>query len=217
MQRHNVSQAKSTGEGGLHVACYTSRLLGVEGLDARRLREATLATADLGAGDMKPTKHPLITTFDRWVSDNNVPATFTYGKGWWDYVELVQRFAHKFDVEDVTVVGHYIVDTPPPEERLPLPAVALVGDGIMVAMKWDFGAACRWPREWTVSVKRRSPYLGPTFGLFDPSIDLRGARVDGLTPEHVFGPHRENPSAFTCEVDDEWDVAMLLRFVFYEP
>lgn len=166
---------------------------------------------------MTRTKHPLITTFDRWVSDNNIPSTFEYGKGWWDYVELVQRFAHKFDVSDVTVVGHYVVDTPPPEERLPMPAVALVGESVTVAMKWDFGAACRWPREWTVSVRRPSPYLGPTFGLFDPNIDLRRERVDGLNPEYVFGAYRENLSAFTCELDDEWDVATLLRFVFHEP
>jgi hypothetical protein len=84
---------------------------------------------------MTRTKHPLITTFDRWVSENNIPATFEYGKGWWDYVELVQRFAHKFDVSDVTVVGEYIVETPPPEEKLPMPAIALVAEGITVAMK----------------------------------------------------------------------------------
>ena len=98
-----------------------------------------------------------------------------------------------------------------------MPAVALVGDGVTVALKWDFGAACRWPREWTVSVRRRSPYLGPTFGLFDPALDLRGAQVDGLGPDYVFGPYRKNPAEFTCAVEDEWDVATLLRFVFHEP
>jgi hypothetical protein len=55
------------------------------------------------------------TEFDRWVGENNIPERFEYGKGWWDYVELVRRFASKFDVEDVRVVGHYVVHTPPPE------------------------------------------------------------------------------------------------------
>jgi hypothetical protein len=32
----------------------------------------------------------------------------------------------------------------------------------------------------------------------------------------VFGPYRENASEFTCELEDEWDVATLLRFVFHE-
>jgi hypothetical protein len=27
--------------------------------------------------------------FDRWVGENNIPDSFEYGKGWWDYVELV--------------------------------------------------------------------------------------------------------------------------------
>src|SRR5512139_3155107 len=110
---------------------------------------------------MKPTKLPLVTTFDRWVGANNIPSRFEYGKGWWDYVELVRRLAYKLDVADVIVIGSYTIRTPPPEEVLPMPAVALVGEGITVGMKWDFGAAARWPREWTVSVRRQSPYRGP--------------------------------------------------------
>jgi hypothetical protein len=154
--------------------------------------------------------------FDRWVGENNIARTFQYGKGWWDYVELIRRFADKFDVEDVRLVGEYIVRTPPPEEALPMPAVALVRPRAMVAMKWDFGATARWPTEWTVTVRRSSPYLGPTFGLFDPMADLRTRRVEGLEPDLVLPPYRQSPSAFTCELEDEWDVATLLRFVFYE-
>jgi hypothetical protein len=159
---------------------------------------------------------PSITDFDRWVSENNIPTTFEYGKGWWDYVELVRRFSGKFDVADVRVVGHYVVHTPPPEEALPMPAVALSGHGVMVALRLDFGKMRKWPLEWTVSVRRRSPYLGPTFGLFDPAFDLRATRVDGLSPELVFGPYHENPAEFSCELQDEWDVATLLRLVFHE-
>jgi hypothetical protein len=157
-----------------------------------------------------------ITEFDRWVGENNIPDAFEYGKGWWDYIELVRRFSNKFELADVRVAGHYIVHTPPPEEDLPMPAVALTGNGVLVALKWDFGTAPRWPREWTVSVRRPSPYRGPTFGLFDPSLDLRHEGVDGLGGGLVFGPYRENPAEFTCEVEDEWDVATLLRFVCYE-
>ena len=85
----------------------------------------------------------LVTEFDRWVADNNIPERFEYGKGWWDYVELIRRFAHKFDIPDVRVVGHYVVRTPPPEEELPMPAVGLTKGSVLIAMKWDFGAACR--------------------------------------------------------------------------
>jgi hypothetical protein len=156
------------------------------------------------------------TEFDRWVGENNIPDAFEYGKGWWDYVELVRRFSSKFELPDVSVAGRYFVHTPPPEEKLPMPAVALTGNGILVALKWDFGAVRRWPREWTVSVRRRSPYRGPTFGLFDPSLDLRQEGVEGFVDGLLFGPHIENPAEFTCEVEDEWDVATLLRFVCYQ-
>jgi hypothetical protein len=124
---------------------------------------------------------------------------------------MIRRFAFKHDAEDVIVIGHYVVRTPPPEEKLPMPAIAIIGRGVTVAMKWDFGATSRWPREWTLSIRRRSPYLGPTFGLFDPDTDLRGEANEGLGPNYVWGPYRENPAEFTCEVEDEWDVAALLR------
>lgn len=57
----------------------------------------------------------------------------------------------------------------------------------------------------------------PTFGLFDLNVDLRAEHIEGLAPGFVFGRYRENPAEFTCEVEDEWDVATLLRFVFHEP
>jgi hypothetical protein len=33
---------------------------------------------------------------------------------------------------------------------------------------------------------------GPTFGLFDPTLDLRREKVEGLGDGLVFGPYREN-------------------------
>ena len=164
-----------------------------------------------------PEHEEMMTEFDRWVGENEIPRTFEYRKGWWDYVELVRRLSAKFDITDVRVVGHYVVHTPPPEEALPMPAVALTRDGVMVVLRWDFGVMREWPLEWTVSIRRRSPYLGPTFGLFDPSFDLRTGHLEGMSPALVFGPYRKNPAEFSCELQDEWDVATLLRLVFHEP
>jgi hypothetical protein len=158
----------------------------------------------------------MATEFDRWVGENNIPKHFEYGKGWWDYVELVRQFASKFNIEDLRVVGHYVVHTPPPEEKLPMPAVALTRRGVLVALKHDFGGLARCPKEWTVSVRRRTPYRGPIFGLFDPTVDLRQLRVDGLAPDFVFAPYGDNQTEFSCELEDEWDVATLLRLVLHE-
>ncbi|HKY35750.1 MAG TPA: hypothetical protein VJN18_07425 [Polyangiaceae bacterium] len=150
------------------------------------------------------------------MTNNTISECFRFGKGWWDYVELLRRLGEKLDATEVRVVGHYLVETPPPEESLPMPVVALERPGALVALKWDFGAACRWPREWTMSIRRRSPYRGPIVGLFDPSFDLRRVTASGLPPSLVFGPYRDNQAEFSCEVSDEWDVAMLLRLVFHE-
>lgn len=166
---------------------------------------------------MSNTQEGSLSDFDRWVADNNIDESYAYSKGWWDYVEVVRRLAAKFDVHDVAVVGHYVVSTPPPEERLPMPAVSLRKAGATVVLKHDFGKMRSWPLEWTVSVSRRSPYVGPLFALFDPSIDLRRDPAEGLAPNWLFGPYLDNPAEFTCELEDEWDVATLLRVVFHEP
>ncbi len=161
----------------------------------------------------------VISEFDRWVSDNNIPETYEYSKGWWDYVELVRRFASRFETEDVRLIGHYVVDTPPPCERLPMPAVAISIPGLTVALRFDFGS---WSlkhkeiSEWVVSVDRRSPYRGPVFGLFDENIDLRGLNVDGLAPDYLFGSYRQDPARFSCLIRDEWDLATLLRILAHE-
>jgi hypothetical protein len=157
-----------------------------------------------------------LTELGRWLGRNSVPDELVYAKGRWDYVELLRKLSAKLSLPDVRVVGHYVIATPPPEEQLPMPAVTLGGHGATVALKWDFGAAARWPREWTLSVRRRSPYRGPTLGLFDPALDLRSAGVDGLSPEWVFGPYSENQAEFSCEVEDEWDVMTALRLLLHE-
>lgn len=159
-----------------------------------------------------------VSDFDRWVSANNIPESFEYGKGWWDYIELVRRFAAYLNTDDVLVIGHYIVETPPPCERLPMPAVAIRTPGVTFALRFDFGSLTMrlGMREWAVSVRRRSKYLGPLFGLFDGTEDLRRAGFDGLAPDFLFGPYREDPARFTCLLRDEWDVATLMRLLAHE-
>jgi hypothetical protein len=153
------------------------------------------------------------------VSENNIPETFEYSKGWWDYVELVRRLAARWDADDVRVIGHYIVDTPPPCESLPMPAVAITLPGVAFALRFDFGSWSLKHREiceWVVSVDRRSPYVGPLFGLFDENEDLRAQAIDGLSPDYLFGSYRQNQARFSCLVRDEWDVSMLLRILAHE-
>jgi hypothetical protein len=31
---------------------------------------------------------------DRWVNDNNPDEQLQYGKGWWDYIELIRENSH---------------------------------------------------------------------------------------------------------------------------
>ena len=157
--------------------------------------------------------------FFRWVAENNIPETFGYAKAWWQYVDMVRRFAARLATEDVRLVGHYVVETPPPAERLPMPAVAIVTPGVVFALRYDFGSWSLQHREiseWVVSVLRRSPYTGSLFGLFDEDLDLRTLGVDGLAPDFLFGPYRRDQARFSCLLRDEWDVATLIRITAFE-
>lgn len=170
----------------------------------------------LGIERKEPREPIVITEFDRWVGANQPSSELEYSKGFWDYVEFVQTIQRKLSISDVAVVGHHVIRTPPPEENLPMPVALLVARGTEVALRMDFGADQRFPFEWTLSVKRSTPYRGPTFKLFDPNVDLRRKHMQGLEPHHAFGPYSANQSEFSCDVTDEWDVMMLLRLLFDE-
>ena len=100
-----------------------------------------------------------------------------------------------------------------------MPAVAITRPGVTFALRDEFGSfSIRHDlREWAVSVRRRAKYGGPLFGLLDEAEDLRDAGLDGLAPDFRFGPYREDRGQFTCLLRDEWEVAMLMRILAYEP
>jgi hypothetical protein len=158
------------------------------------------------------TRSPVeVTAFDVWVGENNPDPKLEYGKGWWDYVETLRRLITKFDAKAPRVIGIYVVHTPPPCEELPMPAVAFTVDDTAFALKYDFGSGARWPQEWTVSVKRPQSDTLPVMNLFDGKLDLSSEPIEGLGPEWTFPAYANSPASFTCEVEDEWDVAALIR------
>lgn len=150
--------------------------------------------------------------FFEWINDHNPLESLQYRKGFWDYVEFVQLLMQKHEVEKAEVVGTYLMKTPPPVEELLMPVVKVVGRNTTFVVKYDFGV---WPERWTVSVSRKSPYTGGTFGLFDEPADLRSKPVPGFDAEWLYPSFCENPAQFTCELGDEWDVATFFRLMSY--
>jgi hypothetical protein len=147
---------------------------------------------------------------DHWVSDNNPSDYLQYRKGWWDYIEILRRLASKFDINHLEVVGTYKMGTPPPREVLLMPVVKLAAGATEFIVKYDFGT---FPEAWTVSMKVATHRYQSMLGLFHPDADLRGKRIDGFDASMIFGPYAENPTQFTCEVEDEWDLVTLFRIV----
>ena len=152
----------------------------------------------------------LPTSFDQWVSENNPPVRLSYGKGWWDYIEILRRLADKFEIAAMDVIGTYVMKTPPPEERLLMPVVGMKTADLELIIKYDFGV---FPERWTISVNGDSLKVGSTFGLFDENADLRRETIPGFEPEWLYPRYRESPSRFSCLLHDEWDVAAFVRLV----
>ncbi len=159
--------------------------------------------------------------FDQWVSDNNPPLHLEYGKGWWDYIEIVRRLADKFTIDDIAVVGTYVIETPPPEEKLTAPAIRLRTDNITFTVKYDFGKFPEahhasvyfpWPT-WLVSVSSVFPGPAKSYGLFGV-FDYSKVPVDGF--DVIYGPFSKSYcSEFTCMLEDELDLACLMRLFLY--
>ena len=119
------------------------------------------------------------------------------------YGEIILRLLEKFDLGDPEVKGEYSVAG----ETWPLLKFQVKTTDMIV--RYEPG---RWPNAVVVSVHASSP-IGSVFGLFDPTLDLRIDAVDGMQTSLIFGPYRENQSQFSCELEDEWDLAMLVRIV----
>lgn len=146
--------------------------------------------------------------FDRWVNDNNPDEQLQYRKGWWDYIELIRRLMWKFDAQAAQVVATYVMGTPPPQEELLMPVVGFsVGLTDYIA-KYNFGV---FPERWTVSIRNATSRVRPILGLFDDQKDLRGNAIDGFENQWIQGSYRGDPTCFTCEVSDEWDLSALVR------
>ena len=133
----------------------------------------------------------------------------SYGKGWWDYVEILRCLSDKFEIAELEVVGTYVMKTPPPQEELLMPVVKLKMDSVELIVKYDFGV---FPAKWTISVKGSRSTIGSTFGLFE-NVDLRQRTITGFASDWVYPPYSESPSRFSCELDDEWDVAAFIWLV----
>lgn len=157
----------------------------------------------------------MLIDFDEWVNEHGPPSASESGEAgpFWGYIEVVRRLAEKFDVQKANVAGTYAISAPSTGEKLTLPVAVLDLPHAELALRWDPGA---WPNEWTVSVERDAPFRGSLLGLFDPGRDLRAAPPAGLDRETVFPPFAESPARFTCELNDEWDVATLARLVAWE-
>lgn len=146
--------------------------------------------------------------FDRWVNNNNPDEQLQYRKGWWDYIELIRRLMWKFETREAQVVATYVMGTPPPQEELLMPVVRFAVGSTQYIVKYDFGV---YPERWTVSISNATSTVRPILGLFDDQQDLRGNVIAGFESKWIHGAYCSDPTHFSCEIHDEWDLAALVR------
>src|SRR5882724_2741272 len=152
---------------------------------------------------------------DAWVSAHNPDPSLSYGKGWWDCIEFMRRLHDQHGLEALDVPATYHMETPPPCETLLMPVYRIRHHGLVCYLKTDFHTL---PPNWFLSVSTSQP-LTQTYGLFDPARDWRQEPRyrDGFREEWRYPPCAERPMRFTCAVDGEMDVYMLLRLLIGAP
>jgi hypothetical protein len=152
---------------------------------------------------------------DTWVCAHNPDPSLSYGKGWWDCVEFMRRMRDQHGLEAIDVPATYHMGTPPPCETLLMPVYRIRHHGLECYLKTDFDPL---PPNWFLSICAAQP-LAQTYGLFDPARDWRQEPryLDGFREEWRYPPFAESPTRFTCAVDGEMDVYMLLRLLIGTP
>lgn len=155
-----------------------------------------------------------MTELNRWIHENNPPASCHWSRGFWDYCHFLRRLMAKYEVQTADVVGTYLEQTPPPTEELLMPVVRILFPGALVVVQFSFA---RVPETWTISMVTAEPYRQPTYGLFDEDVDVRRIGAPGFPEDMFYPPLRASPGRWTCQVHDEWDLAMLVQLVLHRP
>jgi hypothetical protein len=151
-----------------------------------------------------------VSPFDRWVAANNPHPKLSYGKGWWDFVEIIRRLTEKLEITDVSTASTFVLRTPPPQEELVSPIVKLVAPKFKAYLKHDFGElwAC-----WTVSIERSDSSHSSLLGTFLSDKPLTERSQEGFEDDWLFPPFGPQSTSFTSRLDDELDVYAVLHLL----
>ncbi|HBS06005.1 MAG TPA: hypothetical protein DEA96_13645 [Leptospiraceae bacterium] len=131
-----------------------------------------------------------------WLENSNVTRIQSYG-------QIVRRLIDKFDLDEPEVLGEYELGG----ESWPVIAISV--KSARMILRYEPG---RWPASFLITVESTAP-VPSLFGLFDPTLDMSGETLPGMKPEWLHGPYRADQRNFSCELEDEWDLAMLVRIL----
>jgi hypothetical protein len=122
----------------------------------------------------------------------------------------MQEFKRHYGFPSARVAGVFTLKTPPPTEQLELPVVELSRPGLRVCIKEDF-TRCSYPNNWCVSIDALEPVAHVPLGLFDPEFAGDAQLLAGFPESQRFPSYSQNQNRFTCCLEEDWDVATLLR------
>jgi hypothetical protein len=154
-----------------------------------------------------------VESLERWVETHQPDPSLEYGHGWWNRIEFIRMLQDRHRLEAVDVPATYWMETPPPCERLLMPVYRIRHGRLTCYLKTDFALGY-----WYLSVRTPEP-LDHTYGLFDPARDLRREPrwLAGFREAWRYPPVADSPRRFTCELESEFDVYMLIRLVIARP
>ena len=154
-----------------------------------------------------------VDSLDLWVETHQPDPSLEYGHGWWNGIEFIRMLRDRHRLEAVDVPATYWMETPYPRELLLMPVYRIRHERLKCYLETDFSLGY-----WYLRVRTSAP-LTHTYGLFDSTRDWRQEVrwLDGFREVWRYPPFAESPLRFTCELECEFDVYMLVRLLIAMP
>jgi len=152
--------------------------------------------------------------FDHWVCENQPGDDAQYRTGWWDTIEFVRFLANEFGIMDITIIGDFDAETPPPTEILRMPVFLLRFNSVDVCLKNDFS-----PLEpyWSASVVIGDKREFACYGLNAPLNRWKHNSLTLFPETWRFSPYISGSRRFSCGLAHEHAVFTLFWLLTHTP
>lgn len=145
-----------------------------------------------------------------WVGNNNPSNELSYSKGWWDFIEFNYKLIEDFDVLKASVKDTFILNTPPPCEKLEMPIVELTIGTCNIQIKNDFSNF--FGPQWFLLIQRNEAGQIPGMDAF-MKRDEDHVSFYSQDKFLIYPDYADKLKKFSMQLSNEYEVYGVLRLI----